>query len=114
MQHIEHINPILNVTDMARSLRFYVGVLGFENAEWGNDGFTCVSRDGQSIYLCKGGQGHAGMWIWMGIEDVRSMHDHLLANGVKIPKGLTKESWALEMHVEDPDGHVLRMGSEPE
>jgi hypothetical protein len=34
---------------MTRSLRYYVDVLGFTNAVWGSDDFTCVSRDEASI-----------------------------------------------------------------
>ena len=41
----ECANPILSVADMARSLRYYVEVLGFSNAEWGGDEFTYVTRD---------------------------------------------------------------------
>ena len=114
MQRIECINPILNVADIPRSLRFYVDLLGFENAPWGGDDFTCVARDGCAIYLCKGGQGRAGTWVWMGVEDARALHDHLAANGVAIRTGLTNAGYALEFHVEDPDGHVLRVGSDPE
>jgi catechol 2,3-dioxygenase-like lactoylglutathione lyase family enzyme len=32
---IENICPILYVRDMAASLRFYIDILGFKNAEWG-------------------------------------------------------------------------------
>ena len=32
--------PILMVTDMAASVRYYVEVLGFRNADWGNNNFT--------------------------------------------------------------------------
>ena len=56
----EHANPILSVSDMARSLRYYDDVLGFSNAEWGGDDFTCVTRDGASIYLSEGDQGRRG------------------------------------------------------
>ncbi len=31
--------------------------------------------------------------------------------GIRLPP--TNYSWALEMQVEDPDGNVLRLGSEP-
>ena len=47
----EHANPILKVVSLARSVQYYVDVLGFSNAEWGTDDLTCVSRDGASIYL---------------------------------------------------------------
>lgn len=54
---IEGINPILNVSDIAVSKGFYIGMLGFSEAEWGDDNFTCITRDNAAIYLCKGGQG---------------------------------------------------------
>ncbi|MEM8737803.1 MAG: VOC family protein [Planctomycetota bacterium] len=111
---IECINPILNVADMTRSLDFYVGKLGFTNAEWGNENFTHVSRDGCGLYLCRGGQGQAGTWVWVGIEDARAVHDDLASQGVIIRQPPTNQPWALEVHVEDPDGHVLRLGSDPE
>jgi len=47
----EHAEPILRVSDMAASLRYYTEALGFVNAEWGSDAFTFVSRDGAGIYL---------------------------------------------------------------
>lgn len=41
-------------------------------------------------------------------------HGHLVANDVAIRTGLTNTDYALELHVEDPDGHVVRFGSKPE
>lgn len=67
--HFENCQPVLRVEDMEASLRFYVGVLGFENAEWGDGEFTCVSREGASLYLCRGDQGRGGAWVWMGVSD---------------------------------------------
>jgi len=37
---------------MARSLGYYVDVPGFSNGEWGDNDFTCVTRDGADIHLC--------------------------------------------------------------
>ncbi len=37
----------------------------------------------------------------------------LRARGGKIRHPATNYSWALEMQVEDPDGNVLRFGSDP-
>lgn len=37
---LENITPILNVKDISLSLAFYVGILGFKNAKWGDDSFT--------------------------------------------------------------------------
>ena len=111
---IECTIPILNVADMTRSLDFYVGKLGFTNAAWGDENFTLVSRDGCGIFLCRRGQGHPGTWIWVGVDDARAVHDDLVSKGVDIRQPPTNRPWALEVHIEDPDGHVLRLGSEPE
>lgn len=109
----EGSTPILNVADMARSVRYYVDVLRFENAAWGDQFFTCVNRDGAAIYLCQQSQGHPGTWVWIGVEDVAGLYQEYQANGANIRHPPQNYPWALEMKVEDPDGHVLRFGSEP-
>lgn len=105
--------PILSVRNMAVSVRYYVDVLGFRNAEWGTADFTSVNRDSAGIYLCQGGQGGPGTWAWVGVEDVAALHEEYQASGARIRREPTNFPWALEMQVEDPDGHVLRFGSEP-
>jgi len=105
--------PILRVEDMRASLRFYVDALGFKNASWGNDDFTSVSRHTAGIYLCRGGQGRGGAWVWIGVEDAEKLHQELKARGITIRLPPTNFPWALEMQIEDPDGNVLRLGSEP-
>jgi len=59
------------------------------------------------------GQGRGAAWVWVGVEDATKLHDELVARGVAIRMPLTNFAWALEFHVEDPDGNVLRLGSEP-
>ena len=109
----EHASPILNVANLARSVRYYVDTLGFTNAEWGSDAFTCVMRDGASIYLSQDGQGQPGTWVWLGVEDVESLHDEYRQSGATILEPPKNFPWAYEMKVGDPDGHVLRFGSDP-
>ena len=109
----ECCNPILRVADIGRSLEFYVDKLGFKNAEWGNEDFTLISRDGAAIYLCRGGQGKGGAWVWLGVGDAEALHKQLQAQNAKIRMEPKNFPWALEFHVEDPDGNVLRLGSEP-
>ncbi|HMK30401.1 MAG TPA: VOC family protein [Terriglobales bacterium] len=108
----EGSEPILRVEDMQASLYFYVNLLGFEKAGWGNDDFTRVSRDRAGIYLSRD-QGRGGAWLWIGVEDVERLHEEYKARGVTIRLSPTNYPWALEMHVQDPDGNVLRFGSEP-
>ena len=111
--HFECINPILRVENMEASLRFYVDVLGFKNASWGSDDFTSVTRDGTGIYLCRGDQGRGRAWVWIGVEDIEPLHEEYKARGVTIRMPPTNFPWAREMQTEDPDGNVLRIGSEP-
>lgn len=113
--HIENIQPILSVKDMKASRAFYINLLGFTEAEWGDDNFTSVNRNNHGIYLCKGAQGNPGTWLWIGFDgDIYEFHDQLKSKGVKILQPPSNYSWAMEMHVEDPDGHVLRFGTDPD
>ena len=109
----EHAEPILCVSSMAESVRYYTETLGFVNADWGTDDFTSVSRDGAGIYLCQGSQGHPGTWAWIGVADADALYREYVAAGARVRHPPRNYPWALEIHVEDPDGHVLRFGSEP-
>lgn len=105
--------PILCVENMSRSLRYYLEVLGFKNADWALSDFTHVNRDDAGIYLCEGDQGRAGMWVWIGVEEVALLHEEYRERGATILHAPKNFRWAYEMKVRDPDGHVLRFGSEP-
>jgi len=69
---------------MARSVKFYVDQLGFQNAQWGTDEFTSVNRDTAGIYLCRQNQGRGGAWAWIGVEDVEALHAEYRSRGVVI------------------------------
>lgn len=109
----EGSSPIFRVADMHASLHFYVDLLGFQNVSWGNDDFTRVNRDAAGFYLCRNSQGGGAAWAWVGVEDVEQLHEELKQRGVVIRMAPTNFAWALEMHVEDPDGNVMRFGSDP-
>src|SRR5687768_17225862 len=106
--HFENCQPILRVESLKASLQFYVDLLGFQNAEWGGDDFTCVSRDEAAIYLCEQDQGLGKTWIWIGVEDAERLHQEYASRGVAIRLPPTNFPWALEMQIEDPDGNVIR------
>lgn len=115
MIRIEGTQPILNISDMKQSLHFYCDILGFTAAEWGSEHFTSVNKDGGGIYLCKGAQGQPGTWVWIGFDgDMNSFYTYLLSHHVIVLHPPVNYSWAQELQVQDPDGHILRFGKEPD
>jgi catechol 2,3-dioxygenase-like lactoylglutathione lyase family enzyme len=112
---VECIIPILRVNSVAASIRYYVDVLGFK-VDWGGEEestFASVSRSGRAIMLCQGEQGNPGTWLWIGVEDIEPLFTEYKTKGVKFREPPTNYPWAYEMKIEDPDGHVLRFGSDP-
>ena len=74
-----------------------------------------MTRGGASIYLCRGAQGTQGTWIWMGFDrGMFQLYEGLVKAGVKIVLRPTNFSWAFELQIEDPDGHVIRLGTDPD
>ena len=106
-------SPILPVSDLAKSLDYYVRVLGFA-VDWQDaTGMASVTRDGCGLMLCQGDQGHAGTWVWVGVADVDALHEDLKARGAIVRHPPSDYPWAREMQIADPDGNVLRLGSDP-
>lgn len=112
MSVIENVTPILRVEDIEISRRYYIETLGF-GLEWETEKMISVSRDGKAIMLCERAQGQPGTWLWIGVEDAAVLFSELSAKGAHIRTPPQNFPWAYELTVEDPDGHVLRFGSEP-
>ncbi len=84
---VECITPILRVSRLPISLRYYVEVLGF-GVDWGHEDdseMASVSRDGHSIMLCQGEQGQPGTWIWIGVEDIDPLFEQFTPGGCEDP-----------------------------
>ena len=112
--NVEMIDPILCVRDLDRSISYYTERLGFEAAPWHTGDFTSVSLAGNGIYLAQNSQGQPGTWIWVGVGNVRAVYELYQERGAIIRMAPTRYPWALELQVEDPDGNVLRFGSDPD
>lgn len=114
-RHVEFggVTPILRVTDFEASLAFYIDALGF-TVDWRTgDGHAAVRRGNVAIMLSADDQGQAGTWLYVGVNDVDALHDELRGKEVPIRHPPTNYPWgARELQVADPDGHVLRLGSD--
>lgn len=105
--------PIFRVRNLAVSIDYYVRVLGFK-LDWENPAiFAAVTRARFQLFLAEGNQGNPGGWVWVGVSNAEVLCAEYRASGAKIRHPPTNYAWTYEMQVEDLDGNVLRMGSEP-
>jgi catechol 2,3-dioxygenase-like lactoylglutathione lyase family enzyme len=125
------INPILNVTDIEESFRWFEK-LGWERGwHWGEPAsFAAVFSGNCEIFLCRGAQGSRGkgpnpstfgpdgdetgdkgVWLSIWVDDVDAIHEHCKSQGIEVTWPPTDMPWNVrEMHVRHPDGHVFRIG----
>ncbi len=111
---VECTIPVLPVSDLAASVKFYTDALGF-SLDWGdvlNDSVCSVSRDGHPIMLMKRPTPLPHTCVWIGLED-DSLFEQFRAEGVKIVQEPQNRPWAYEMKIADIDGNVLWLGTEP-
>jgi catechol 2,3-dioxygenase-like lactoylglutathione lyase family enzyme len=109
--------PILNVRDLKASQRYYRDVLGFK-VDW-EDGepsdFGSVSRGHGVLFMCQQCQGQPGAWVMLFAQDVDRLHREFVAKQALIRMPPRNMPWGLrELHVTDPDGHVLRFATSSE
>lgn len=109
----EGSQPILRVENMQTALGYYINKLGFKNVEWGNDEFTSISRDGACLSVLRRSRTRRSL----GLDRRRRRRKNFTKNSKPraFPSVCRQPNypWALEMHVQDPDGNVLRLGSDP-
>jgi catechol 2,3-dioxygenase-like lactoylglutathione lyase family enzyme len=109
--------PGIPVGDIHRSVNFYVGLLGmnvtFEN---GNPvGFVILEREGCELHLTLARSLGPRTFnaAHLMVSDATRLHDHLVANGVRIIKGLRDADYGLRGFVfEDPDANRIDVGEE--
>jgi uncharacterized glyoxalase superfamily protein PhnB len=115
MNEFECVVPILNVKNFATSLDYYVNQLGFRKKwDWGDPPtFGCVTRGKVNLFLCQGAQGQPGVWMSIFLDDVDALHEEYTKSGAIIRMPPANMPWGTrEMNIQDPDGHIFRMGSD--
>lgn len=105
-------SPILRVKNLETSIEYYTKRLGFV-LDWHDpEILASVSRDQCQIMLAEGDQGNCGSWVWIGIADTTTLFEEFKKTGAIIRHLPANYWWAYEMQVADPDGNVIRFGSE--
>jgi uncharacterized glyoxalase superfamily protein PhnB len=108
----EQVVPVLNVRDLAASLRYYVDRLGFE-AQWtaGDPAtFASIRRDEVELFLS---QEEFGGSLSIFVQDVDALFEEFKRADVRIVRPPTDFPWGVRgMDIEDPDGHRLRLSGD--
>jgi catechol 2,3-dioxygenase-like lactoylglutathione lyase family enzyme len=109
----ECLTPILYVKEFAAAAKYYTEKLLFHLAwEWGRPPtFGCVSLGRVEIFFCQGAQGNPGTWLCVFLGDVDGYCERIKRLGANVIYGPKDEPWGMrEIHVRDPNGHVIRFG----
>ena len=107
------LTPILYVKDFAAAKAYYTEKLLFNLAwEWDSPPtFGCVSLGKVEIFFSQGGQGKPGTWLCIFLDDVDTYCERIKDLGAEVIYGPKDEPWGMrEIHVRDPNGHVIRFG----
>ncbi|MBN8481333.1 MAG: bleomycin resistance family protein [Xanthomonadales bacterium] len=129
--NVTGLTPILNVSDLHASFRWFEKLGWTKGWEWGSPPtFGGVCSGPCEIFLCEGGQGGRGasgypatfgqdsneaaekaVWMSVWVDDVDALHRHCIEHGIEVTWPPTDMPWRVrEMHVRHPDGHVFRLG----
>ena len=131
--HAHKLTPILNVSDIHESFRWFEKLGWKKGWDWGDPPtFGGVCSGACEIFLCLNGQGgrgksrskttggggddaDRGVWMSIWVDDVDAIHRRCLEQGLEVTWPPTDEPWGVrEMHVRHPDGHVFRISREIE
>ena len=127
---VEEITPILNVSDIHESFRWFE-LLGWKKGwEWGEPiTFGGVCSGDYEIFLCQNGQGgrgkgsqaqtfgapssetaDKGVWMSLWVKNLDDIYKQCKTQGIEITWEPTDMPWNVrEMHIRHPDGHVFRI-----
>lgn len=108
---IECLYPILVVSSLKESLAWYSEVIGFKQ-DWSTGSLAQVSREGFGIMLDQGPPVHP-QEVWIGVELLEPLYEEFKTNGATIAQEPQNHSWAFDMKIKDPDGHILWLGAGP-
>ena len=110
--------PCLFVSDMHRSLTFYVETLGFitghVEAQAGRAPvYVTLDRDGVSVHLARerGARKAGGGACCVFIENVDAFYRHCVDRGATIGRALEDSPYGLrDFNLRDPDGNEILFG----
>ena len=129
---VQAVTPILNVTDVTESIKWFESLGWTQSFIWLDDGKKVgfggvISGEQAQIFLCLNGQGsrgtimprHAGddetdgVWMswWVSsVEELNVLHEKALNFGYTVTMAPQDKPWDVrEFHLRHPDGHMFRV-----
>ena len=124
---VRGMTPLLQVFDMATSLKFYCDVLEFEivmadkNTTAPNHNWVLLRREGAELMLNTAYEydkrpaapdagrvaSHDDVCLYFGAPDVDAVYAHLLAKGIKAKAPKVAPYGMKQLYLHDPDGFSL-------
>jgi predicted enzyme related to lactoylglutathione lyase len=112
---IKQMSPQLPVTDLARAVKFYVDILGFEIDFRYEDFYAGIIKDGYSIHLKLTGESiaikpytdHSPLDMMFLVDNIQELYNELSAHTVQIIQPLREMPYCREFYIADPDGNVI-------
>jgi catechol 2,3-dioxygenase-like lactoylglutathione lyase family enzyme len=116
LSRITFVAPVLQVSDLTRSVAYYRDQLGFD-LEFEYEGvYASVLRDGCRIHLnCatpaardqQAFEAAEHLDACLGVVDAQALASELAAAGASISVNLRVMPYGQEFYVRDPDGYIL-------
>lgn len=109
---------VLAVKDLAKSVDFYKGKLGFETIWHDGVGWHCLGRQGFEIMLGECSDDRSAFelnnhsyFAYINLEGVDDLHNELASKGVDITHQLASKPWGQrEFGITTIDGHRIMFG----
>jgi len=111
------LSPIVPVSDMEESIRFYTDVLGFHIAMQSDD-YSILTKDNTSLHLTRAEsqavldatRGHVSFYLE--VEDVESLWSHVsrFRDRYKVRDLFDRDYGMREFHIADPNDCLIFVG----
>lgn len=120
MPRLAQITPLVTVSDIKRSVKFYIETLGFV-VGFQAENYAYLHRDSVAIRLLTAAEGvdlHVPNWrqsCYIDVEDVDGLYETLRPKLDKLPQGRVKKPFQQpygqrEFHVIDEDALLIMFG----
>ena len=105
------ITPQLPVADVRATQEYYRDVLGFQIAWLWEDSYGAVYNDDVRIYFTRTDEPRPSMCCCVDVDDADAVHEKFKSQGATIVSEIETKPWGMrEFTIQDPDGHLLRVG----